>query len=284
MYYRAFLFLSIVMNQATMAASFDCHKAHAPIEHAICDNDGLDVADSLLSKRYSALRKTLSKSEFKDLKHQQRKWLKQRLKQCTIEDIDCLENLYLSRIDELETHLGINTVSGLSAQSAGQTINDFVPLGYKVLDVTEGDLNRDKYTDVVLILKHQDEEQHQEAEQQDDALRPLLVLTRNANNELRLAARNDHVILCASCGGMLGDPYQRTAIKKGYFTIEHHGGSSWRWTKYITFKYVAKQSNWYLHKVTDQSYHASDPDNIETSTQTTDNFGSVLFSDYHNEW
>jgi uncharacterized protein len=280
MYYRAFLFLSffIVTNQTTMAASFDCRKAHAPIEHAICDNEDLSAADSLLSERYSALRKILSKSEFKTIKQEQRKWLKQRLKQCLVDDIDCLENLYLSRIDELETDLGINTVSGLSAQSVGQTINDFVLPGYKILDATEGDLNRDKYTDVILILGLKNEQNV------EDALRPLLILIRNANNQLHLAARNDNVVLCALCGGMLGDPYQRTAIKKGYFTIEHHGGSSWRWTKYITFKYVAKQSNWYLHKVTNQSYHSAEPDNIEGGTQTTENFGSVLFSDYRNDW
>ncbi|WP_353573366.1 lysozyme inhibitor LprI family protein [Candidatus Albibeggiatoa sp. nov. BB20] len=239
MYFRTLCFVSLFMliNQSSIAASFDCKKASASIEHAICDNTDLDSADSVLSQRYSALRKSLSKAAAKILKQEQRKWLKQRLKQCTVDDIACLVDLYQSRINEFESRLGINTVSGLSAQTVGRNVSDFVPIGYKVLDVTEGNLNRDKYTDVILILGQENEQD------QEDALRPLLILTRDASNQLHLAARNDHVVLCVECGGMLGDPYQRTAIKNGYFTVEHHGGSSWQWTKYITFKYIPKKSN-----------------------------------------
>ncbi|MCV6638360.1 lysozyme inhibitor LprI family protein [Candidatus Albibeggiatoa sp. nov. NOAA] len=276
MHYRILFLLLIFVSQPSIAASFNCNKASAPIEHAICDNADLDAADSLLSQRYNALRKSLSNSEVKTLKQEQRQWLKQRLKQCAIDNITCLVNVYQSRIADFDSRLGMNSVSGLSAQTASRHINDFVPAGYKILDMAEGDLNRDQYNDVVLILAQDNE--------QGEALRPLLILIRDANSQLHLAARNDHVVLCVECGGMLGDPYQRTAIKNGYFTVEHHGGSSWRWTKYITFKYVPKKSNWYIHKVSNQSYHSAEPDNIEESIQTAKQLGYVSFKDYQNEW
>lgn len=269
------LILLVFVSQIAMGASFDCSKAHAPIEHAICENPELSEADSILSQRYQELRKQLSKSEAKILKYEQREWLKQRLEQCAVYAIPCLVGMYRARIIDFEERLGQNS---LSIQSSSSGYNDFVLSGYKVLDVTEGDLNRDEYTDVVLILAHENEEEI------GDSPRPLFILTRDADDMLHLTARNDDVVLCVQCGGMFGDPYQKTVIKNGYFTVEHYGGSSWRWTKYITFKYSSKQSDWYLHKITDESYHSAEPDNKETSTKTRENFGTVLFTDYRNEW
>ncbi len=269
------LFLLLFFHQFVTAASFDCNKAQAPIEHAICHNESLSTADTLLAERYKALRQSLSKSESNILKQEQRNWLKQRLTQCSVYDVACLENLYTSRITEFESRLGVGNT--LSVQSAAQPLDDFIPEGYKILDTKKGDLNRDQFMDVILILQQEDEQDDSEV------VRPLLILIGDANNQLQLAARNDNVVLCESCGGMFGDPYQTTTIKNGYFTVEHYGGSAWRWTKYITFEYITEQNNWFLHKITEESYHTADPDNVNRTTQTVEQFGAVFFEDYQNE-
>ena len=269
----------LLFSQIVVAASFDCNKAQAPIEKAICNNAELDDADTLLGQRYKELRKALSQSDVKALKKEQRDWLKQRLEICSPYDIACLTDLYQARIDELESRLGIGTKKTLSVHK--NSIEDFVLPGYVILDKTEGDLNRDKYPDIVLILKKANEAEIDV--DADEPLRPLLLLTRDANNQLQLAERNDHVVLCARCGGMMGDPYVRTAIKNGYFTIEYFGGSGWKWEKYVTFKYVSKKKNWYLHKITNASYHFADPDNVEGDTLTKENFGTLLFTEYQEE-
>ena len=51
----------------------------------------------------------------------------------------------------------------------------------------------------------------------------------------------------------------------------------------MTFKYVSKKKNWYLHKITNASYHFVDPDNVEGDTLTKENFGTLLFTEYQEE-
>ncbi|MDP4236427.1 MAG: hypothetical protein Q8919_08280, partial [Bacteroidota bacterium] len=119
--------------------------------------------------------------------------------------------------------------------------------GYSVLDWESGDLNKDGIQDAILILRKDGEDSTSDVIEHPEA-RPLLLLIRSSDGKLNLAARNDSTVYCINCGGMLGDPYTRIVIKKGYFTIEHYGGSSWRWTRDITYKYSTKDKCWYLHR------------------------------------
>ena len=48
---------------------------------------------------------------------------------------------------------------------------------------------------------------------------PLFVLACTSTGKFKLIARNDSVVLCKSCGGILGDPYQGIAIKNGYSSL-----------------------------------------------------------------
>ncbi len=141
-----------------------------------------------------------------------------------------------------------------------------------------GDLNRDAYPDKLLVL---------DSVQTDTtgvlgsaALRPLLVLTSNAQGQYTLAARNDNAAMCSGCGGMMGDPYQGLTIKNGYFSVEHYGGSAWRWTHIVTFKYNPTDHHWYLHREGGDSFHAADPDKVETHVKTIRDFGRVRFEQY----
>jgi hypothetical protein len=152
----------------------------------------------------------------------------------------------------------------------------FVLKGYLVLDYKYGDLNRDRDEDVILILKKENEKQTSDVVDHPEK-RPLFILIRQADNSLKSMARNDNVVYCVDCGGVMGDPYMGIAIKKGYFSVEHYGGSSWRWTRIITFKYSRKENNWFLHKDGAESFHASTPDKVKATIKTFKDFGRIPF-------
>ena len=151
-----------------------------------------------------------------------------------------------------------------------------IPSEYAMLDSASGNLNRDEYRDLLIVFKKHDESETSDVND-NPVDRPLLIYLGKPDGKYQLVARNDKTVMCYSCGGMWDDPYEGLAIKNGYFTIEHYGGSAWRWSRYITFKYSEKDSKWYLHKDGGDSYHANDPENVEIDIKTVDDFGIVEF-------
>ncbi len=70
-------------------------------------------------------------------------------------------------------------------------------------------------------------------------IRPLLILIGNSYGNLKkVAHNNNNTVLCHNCGGIFSDPFEGITIKNGYFSVEHYGGSNWRWTEIITYKYL----------------------------------------------
>lgn len=159
-------------------------------------------------------------------------------------------------------------------------MRQFVPAGYRLLDMETGDLNRDAYPDKLLVL---DTIQTDTTVTGSEARRPLLLLTADAQGRYTLAARNDNSVLCSGCGGMMGDPYQGLTIKKGYFSVEHYGGTGWRWTHILTFKYNPADAHWYLHRAGGESYHTGRPDDVKTHIETTRDFGRIRFEQYQGD-
>jgi len=82
------------------------------------------------------------------------------------------------------------------------------------------------------------------------------------------------------CGGVFGDSYAGITIKNGFFSVEHFGGSSWRWTRIITFKYDVKLKQFVLHRDAGDSYHSSDPGKITRNVYHKEDFGKLLFANY----
>jgi len=150
----------------------------------------------------------------------------------------------------------------------------FIPPQFTILDSASGDLNKDGIKDMVLILKNNYETQN------TDTTRPLLLLLGNKSGKYQLLARNDNVVLCMGCGGVFGDPYQGISIKNGYFSIEHYGGSSWRWTRIITFRFNAKTNQFILHRDAGLSWHASDPNQTTEKFFNKKNFGKLPFNQF----
>lgn len=145
-----------------------------------------------------------------------------------------------------------------------------------IMDTMTGDLNRDNYLDMLIVLESDAKFVA------TDEPRPLLILIGTADGEMKVAEQNDNVVLCQDCGGVFGDPYDGLAIKNGYFSVEHYGGSSWRWTKIITFKYNAEQKTWLLHRDAGSSFNVFEPDAEEPeNVWNQEHYGKMKFVDYN---
>jgi len=164
-----------------------------------------------------------------------------------------------------------------SSSGQYQPLPSFIPGGFSLLDSASGDINKDGKKDFLLILKNNGEEIVV------DTTRPLLLLAGDGKGLYQLMERNDSVVLCKGCGGVFGDPYAGITIKSGFFSIEHYGGSSWRWTRIITFKYDVKLKQFVLHRDAGESFHTSDPNKITTNVYHKEDFGKLLFAKYSYE-
>jgi hypothetical protein len=158
-------------------------------------------------------------------------------------------------------------------------VKSFIPKGYVALDLTKGDLNRDAYTDAILVLYKQGEEKSSDVIKHPEK-RPLLVLLGQPNNIFKLATRSDNAVYCVDCGGQMGDPFTGITIKNGYFSVEHYGGSGWRWTRIITFKYAPAEKKWFLYKDGGERFHAITHEEVKTPVKTAKNFGKVPFEKF----
>lgn len=148
---------------------------------------------------------------------------------------------------------------------------------WEIMDTMMGDLNRDQYMDMLIVLKGQDDDNLDSM-----ATRPLLILIGTPDGKLKFVERNDNVVLCYHCGGIYGDPYDGLAIRNGYFSTEAYGGSSDRWTEIMTFKYVEAEKTWYLHRHAGISYSVFDPDMTEKEWRSNEEqWGQVKFADYN---
>ena len=153
----------------------------------------------------------------------------------------------------------------------------FIPSNFTLLDSASGDINQDGLTDLVLILRDT-------AEKRDTATnRPLLLLQGNGKRLYRLIGRNDSVVLCLNCGGIWGDPYEGITIKKGYFSIEHMGGSNWRWTRIITFKFDVKRKRFVLHRDAGYSWWTLKSGHEEDIVTSKKDFDKLPFDNYRYE-
>jgi hypothetical protein len=121
----------------------------------------------------------------------------------------------------------------------------FVPAGFRVLDFTTADLDRDGRPDAVLILRRPDEDEPGKGEM----TRPLVLLIRQADGRLAEAKRTERLVYCRACGGMLGDPYQSLTAGRGRFTVALAGGTaSSHWAVEYTFAYDAAAKDWLLEE------------------------------------
>jgi hypothetical protein len=150
----------------------------------------------------------------------------------------------------------------------------FVESGTKAIALEKSDLKGDGQEDFILVL-----EKEKPARDADDfpvGQRPLLILLRGSDGKLTLAKRNERVVMCSQCGGVFGDPFEGVIAGRSTFSVEHYGGSSWRWKYSYKFNYSRIDKTWQLVKVEEINYHTSNPEKMTTKIYTPPrHFGKI---------
>jgi len=84
--------------------SYDCAKATKELDRANCYSPSVAALDVQLAQAYRAVLQRLPPEKKQELQAQQREWLAQREKDCTIYKwwVDCLKDSYTKRIAELK--------------------------------------------------------------------------------------------------------------------------------------------------------------------------------------
>lgn len=158
----------------------------------------------------------------------------------------------------------------------------FVERGTKAIALEAADLNGDGTQDFVLVL----EKEKPELDGNDMPVnqRPLLILLRAADGKLGMAKRNERIVMCSKCGGVFGDPFEGVTAGRNTFTVEHYGGSAWRWKFSYKFNYSRIDKTWQLVRAEELSYHTSDPDKVKTRIHTPPkDFGKIDVADFDPE-
>ena len=123
-----------------------------------------------------------------------------------------------------------------------------IPEGARTIDSVFGKLKNGKEIAVFVLDSKNDENEEED--------RTLLILEKTVSGYRQMAI-NKELILCKSCGGIFGDPYNGVTLKGNVLSISNYGGSAWRWSENYTFRY--QNSDWQLIGATYQSYWTNAP-------------------------
>ena len=151
-----------------------------------------------------------------------------------------------------------------SIKSKGQSITDFVPTDWRILESAYGDLNKDTLKDVAIIIQHKDSVSL--VNNLGDVVltqpRILLILFQNANDKnFRLVEQSTSFILKHDNPGM-DDPYQQLTIDKGILEIKFHifyNVGSWYVTN-LAYKFRYLQEQFVLIGADKSSFHRATHD------------------------
>jgi hypothetical protein len=88
--------------------------------------------------------------------------------------------------------------------------------------------------------------------------------------------------MCSECGGMMGDPFAGVTVRTNTFTVNHYGGSAWRWTADYKFNYSRIDKTWQLVRIEKTNFHAADQKKtLERNVMTPPkDFGKVDIADF----
>ncbi len=199
-----------------------------------------------------------------------------------VQEVDAAVNEEILEVEEAKEIAQEAETVGMPPEHEVVAIPDFsnyISANEEVITQQMGLLDGDEHQDWLVAVRSLEEDTVDTMN--GAAPRRLLILINDGNNRYTLKAESQGAILCKDCGGMMGDPFTGLAIKNRYFSTEHYGGSSWRWSRIITFKYNAEENDWFVHKDGGTSFHASDPEETyEENVQGVDELGIVRFSEY----
>jgi hypothetical protein len=112
-----------------------------------------------------------------------------------------------------------------------QEFQSFIPAGYIVFDTATAGFDTDGQKDIAIAAMQKD---------MPDSSRYPVVL-KNNNNTYIASSKCNAAILCRGCAGVFGDPHAGISLSKNVLAINHYGGSAWRWTNNISFRFQNNQ-------------------------------------------
>lgn len=159
-------------------------------------------------------------------------------------------------------------------------VQPFVEKDAKVLSLESADLNGDNLKDYVLVFERQNVPEKDEYDYPKNQ-RPLLILLRGKDGRFSEAKRNEHIVMCSECGGMMGDPFMGVAVGTKTFTVNHYGGSAWRWDISYKFNYSRIDKTWQLVQFKREDFHAADQNKtMKREIKLPKDFGKVDIADF----
>jgi hypothetical protein len=151
-----------------------------------------------------------------------------------------------------------------SIKSKGQSIADFVPAGWTILDSAFGDLNKDYLDDFAIIVQHNDSVTLVNDRGDTVLTQPrilLLLFKDSAENNFVLAEQSNSFILKHDDPAM-DDPYQELAIDKEVLEITFnlfYNIGSWYVTNSV-YKFRYQQGQFALIGADNSSFHRATHD------------------------
>lgn len=77
------------------------------------------------------------------------------------------------------------------------------------------------------------------------------------------------------------DPFQGVTAGLRTFSVDHYGGSAWRWSVSTQFAYSRRDDTWQLVRVVNESFHTLDPEGVKRKVETPPrDFGKIDIADF----
>lgn len=163
-----------------------------------------------------------------------------------------------------------NKPENIKIKALGNSLNDFIPKNWKLINKVEGDLNKDNLKDIAAVIEYTGEHQQNDNEEWFGQPRILFIVFKNNDGTYKLSIQSSKVILRSDMGGVYGDPFVGIKYSRGSIIISSYGGSAWRWG--FTNRYRFQDDGWYLIGTTELSefIHTSESETIDTNCLTGD--------------
>jgi hypothetical protein len=165
----------------------------------------------------------------------------------------------LAAIDSTKTLVPAGFPAAPPAMSGGlkaiRTVDipKHIPKGFIMKAFVQGNLNGDEIEDVLLIAENPADK---------EAPRQVLILEGQKEATLKVGDAGAKAALCASCGGMMGEPFEGAEIlKDNAFRLNFAGGSREKWRRSVDFQYDTNLKKWLLVRDEYNVYDSAKPDN-----------------------
>lgn len=158
-----------------------------------------------------------------------------------------------------------------------EEIEAFVNAGKKVTKFEKGDLNGDGTQDYILVLE---EDICHDDDYYKTLKRTTVIVVRERDGNLRVAAHNEDVVFCLNCPDGSKDTFSDIFIDKNGFTIWNTVGKGERTIFKYSFVYSPRAKTWQLDKFEKRDY------NIFTNRERTReyyaprNFARINFTNF----